>query len=90
VAVTDHIYGEGSYVECDRYHVVTVITYEEKYANLAPELHTKQDCYCGNQATEVARVAFYTVVEEREDWWDREISRIFKAHRCDEHSFREE
>jgi hypothetical protein len=87
--VTDHVHGEGSYIECDRYNVVSVSYYKDRHSDLPPDLSIRRDCYCGNEATHVARVGFHTVVEERDDWWDRTHSRTFKAHRCDEHSFEE-
>lgn len=87
--MTDHIFGEDSYVECDRYHVVSVSDYEDRFSNLDSDLYTKQDCYCGKQATHVARVGFYTVIEERDNWWDRTQNRTFKVHRCDDHRFEE-
>lgn len=85
--MTDHVYGEGSYVECDRFYVVSVVTYEDRDEGLPEKFHLDHDCYCGADATHYARVGFDTVVEEREDWYNRTDRTTLKAHRCDEHSF---
>ena len=89
--MTDHIHGEDSYVECDRFHVVSVVTYEERDSNLPEKHHLDHDCYCGADATHYARVCFTTYEnspEEREPW-PKYITQTVKAHRCDEHKFEE-
>lgn len=86
--MTDHIHGEGSYVECDRFYVVSVVPYEELHSNLDPEYYTEHDCYCGKPATQQARVGFHTETE-RDAMLNRIDTRTFKAHRCDKHSFEE-
>lgn len=88
--MTDHIHGEDSYVECDRFYVVNVVTHEEHDEGLPEKFHYDVNCYCGADATHYARVAFYTVIEEREEWWDRTLTQTLKAHRCDEHKFETE
>jgi hypothetical protein len=87
--MTDHIQGDGSYLECDRYSVVSVVSTGEMYSNLEAKDHRKSYCYCGKEATQIATVGFYTVVEERDDWWDRTLCQTAKAHRCEAHSFEE-
>lgn len=89
--MTYHIHGEDSYVECDRFYVVNVVTYEDHDSNLPEKFHLDHDCYCGSDATHYARVSFTTYAKpegERDPWPDRN-RRVFKAHRCDEHRFEE-
>jgi len=84
--MTDHIFGEDSYMECDRFNVVSVTPYE----NFDPEFRPEHVCYCGKPTVQIARVGFHTVVEERDQWWDRTLSQNVKVHRCEEHKFEEE
>lgn len=87
--MTDHIYGEDSYVECDRFYVASVVTYEDHDAGLPKKHHLNHDCYCGADATHYARVGFTTYKNppgEREAWPKQTTQRV-KAHRCDEHGF---
>lgn len=87
MAVTDHIYGEGSYVECDRFYVVNVVTHEEHDEGLPEKFHYDVNCYCGADATHYARVKFTTSTGEH---WMEQMTQTFKAHRCDEHKFETE
>lgn len=87
--MTDHIHGEDSYVECDRFYVVSVVTHEDHDEGLPEKFHYDCNCYCGTDATHYARVSFTTYEnppEEREPW-PKSWSRTLKAHRCDEHGF---
>lgn len=87
--MTDHVHGKDSYIECDWFSVVSVVSYEDHDEGLPEKFHYDCNCYCGDEATHYARVGFHTVVEERDDWWDRTLTQTVKAHRCDEHGFEE-
>lgn len=84
--MTDHIFGEDSYVECDRFHVVNTIPYDNYDEEFRPE-HT---CYCGADCVQLARVGFTTYAEKREEDrqpWPRHLTQNVKVHRCEEHGF---
>jgi hypothetical protein len=87
--MTDHVHGEDSYVSCGRYYVVSVNRYDDIFSNLSAEMTEKMEkkCYCGKDATTISRVVFTTVVERRDDWWDRTRDWTVKAHRCGDHDF---
>lgn len=85
--MTDHVYGEDSYIECDYYSVVSVTSYEF----FAPEFRPEHDCYCGKPTVQVARVGFHTdTTEETPGEWPTSFSRNVKVHRCEEHGFEED
>jgi hypothetical protein len=86
--MTDHIHGEGSYVKCDWFNVVSVVTYDDHDDGLPEKFHLDHDCYCGADATHYARVGFHTETE-RDAMLNRIDTQTFKAHRCDEHGFEE-
>lgn len=82
--MTDHVFGEDSYMECDHYSVVSVTP----YSSLDPEFRPEHVCYCGEPTVQVARVGFHTRLDDPdEETWPRSISRNVKVHRCDEHKF---
>ena len=82
--MTDHIYGENSYVECDHYTVVSVTP----YSDFGPKFSPEQICYCGEPTVQVARVGFHTRLDDPdEETWPRSISQNVKVHRCDKHGF---
>lgn len=84
--MTDHVHGEGSYVECDRVHVVSVTPYDNFEEKFRPE----NNCYCGADAVQIARVGFHTdTTEETPGEWPTSFSQNVKAHRCEEHGFEE-
>jgi hypothetical protein len=90
--MTDHIHGEDSYVECDRFHVVTVTAYEDHNVALPEKHHLDYDCYCGADATHYALVGFTTYKNppEERDVWPKQMTQRVNAHRCDKHSFEED
>lgn len=81
--MTDHVFGEDSYVECDRYNVVST----RRDLNFG-EYEFERRCYCGEISTQIARVGFHTeTTDETPGEWPTSFSRILKTHRCDEHAF---
>jgi hypothetical protein len=86
--MTTHIYGEDSYVECDRFYVVNTVPYE----NYKPKFRPEHQCYCGADCVQQARVAFMTYKREEGNRrpWPESSTLTYKAHRCEEHRFGEE
>lgn len=82
--MTDHVHGEDSYVECDRYNVVDVLA----QGDVDPAFWHDTVCYCGSDTVQVARVGFHTdTTEETPGDWPTSFSQTAKAHRCEEHRF---
>jgi hypothetical protein len=84
--MVNHIFGEDSYVECDRFTVVNVV----RHADMAPKFRPDTECYCGRDTVQTARVGFHTdTTDETPGDWPSSLSLTYKVHRCEKHAFSE-